>query len=113
MQPRSISPRLSVSPQITTDEVAEAKDLGFRAIICNRPDGEEPGQPTFQEIEAAAQELGLPIRHIPIIPGMMTDADATEFRNALADMPGPILAYCRSGARSAALWTLSQDSAKR
>lgn len=59
MDPRKISDLLSVSPQLSVADVAEAKALGFRAIICNRPDGEGADQPSFDEIAAAAAAQGL------------------------------------------------------
>lgn len=108
MQPKPVSTTLSVSPQITPDDIEEVRNLGFRSIICNRPDGEEAAQPTFDEIEAAATAIGMPARYIPIIPGRMSETDASAFRAALEELPGPVLAYCRSGARSATLWSLSQ-----
>ncbi|WP_226577708.1 bifunctional protein tyrosine phosphatase family protein/NAD(P)/FAD-dependent oxidoreductase [Acuticoccus sediminis] len=108
MDPRRIDDRLSVSPQITAADVAELKRLGFRAIICNRPDGEGADQPTFDEIEAAAKAVGLATRYLPIASGIVLDGDADDFALALGELPGPVLAYCRSGTRSATLWSLSQ-----
>ena len=84
------------------------RDAGFRAIICNRPDGEGPDQPTFVEIEAAARQAGLEARYLPVTAGLVQDADADTFGQALMELPGPVLAYCRSGTRSATLWSLSE-----
>ncbi|MCA2011297.1 TIGR01244 family phosphatase [Cereibacter sphaeroides] len=108
MDPKKISDTLSVSPQISLADVAEAKALGFRAIICNRPDGEGADQPTFEEIEAAAKAQGLEARYVPVTPGMVRDEDAEAMEVALRELPGPILGYCRTGTRSATLWSLSQ-----
>ncbi|WP_099827115.1 bifunctional protein tyrosine phosphatase family protein/NAD(P)/FAD-dependent oxidoreductase [Oceaniglobus indicus] len=107
MDAKKISTRLSVSPQITPDDVAELKARGFRSIICNRPDGEGADQPSFTEIAAVAGQHGLEARYIPIEGGMVSDADATAFGDALDEMPGPTLAYCRTGTRSATLWSLN------
>jgi len=82
---------------------------GFQTIIANRPDGEAADQPTFAAIEAAAKEAGLNVRYIPIVPGQMTAADIEAFDTALTEMEGPVLAYCRTGTRSATLWSLSQS----
>ncbi|MBY4892884.1 TIGR01244 family phosphatase [Rhodobacteraceae bacterium N5(2021)] len=112
MDLRKISDAVSVSPQIAPADVAALKAEGIRSIICNRPDGEGADQPSFEEIEAAAEVAGLEVRYIPITAGMVTDADAAEFGAALRELPGPILAYCRTGTRSATLWSLAQAKEK-
>jgi sulfide:quinone oxidoreductase len=108
MQLNKVTDALSVSPQITAEDVTAIRDAGFRAIICNRPDGEGADQPTFEEIEAAAKSAGLEMRYQPITSGMVQDADADAFGQTLMQLPGPVLAYCRTGTRSATLWSLSQ-----
>ena len=84
------------------------KKAGFRAIICNRPDGEGADQPSFDEIEAAAKAAGIEARYVPVQSGMVTDEDVTAFGAALNDLQRPVLAYCRSGTRCTMLWTLAQ-----
>ncbi|KJZ30527.1 NAD(FAD)-dependent dehydrogenase [Paracoccus sp. S4493] len=108
MDPRTLSPQFAVSPQITPQDIPALKAQGYRAIIANRPDGEGADQPTFAEIEAAAHAAGMQARYIPISGGMVGDDDVDAFRSALRAMPGPVLAYCRSGTRSATLWSLAQ-----
>lgn len=105
----ALSPNISVSPQISAKDVAAAADLGFRAVICNRPDGEEPGQPEWAEIKAAAREAALETAHIPITGKEFPPASVASFAEAVEAMPKPILAYCRSGARSTILWALSNN----
>jgi sulfide:quinone oxidoreductase len=100
MQLNKVTDALSVSPQITAEDVAAIRDAGFRAIICNRPDGEGADQPTFEEIEAAAKSAGLEMRYQPITSGMVQDTDADAFGQTLMELPGPVLAYCRTGTRS-------------
>jgi sulfide:quinone oxidoreductase len=107
MDARTINSGLSVSPQITAEDVKTAKDHGFRAIICNRPDGEGMDQPNFEEIETAAKALGLEARYLPIVAGKVQDEDAEAFGKLLEELPGPVLAYCRTGTRSATLWSLA------
>ena len=111
MQLNKITDALTVSPQITAADIPALKDTGFRSIICNRPDGEGSDQPTHEEIEAAARDAGLEMRYLPVQSGLVQDADATAFGTALRELPGPVLAYCRSGTRSATLWSLSQAKA--
>ena len=108
MQLNRISDAVTVSPQIEAQDLAAIREAGFRAIICNRPDGEGADQPGFDEIEAAARAVGMEARYLPITAGMVRDQDATAFADALRDLPGPVLAYCRTGTRSATLWSLSQ-----
>ncbi|MGP1358943.1 TIGR01244 family sulfur transferase [Roseicyclus sp.] len=107
MDARTITAGLSVAPQITADDVQAIADAGFRAIVCNRPDGEGMDQPNFEEIEAAAVALGLKTAYLPITAGKVSDADADRFRALMTELPGPILAYCRTGTRSATLWSLA------
>ena len=111
MQPKLLTNDLSISPQISTNDIAEIKAAGFKSIICNRPDGEAFfGQPAFKDIEAVAKAAGLSVSYQPIYPGRMTESDAVVFAGSLHAMPKPILAYCRTGTRSATLW--SQVKAK-
>jgi sulfide:quinone oxidoreductase len=112
MDIRKIDDGLSVGPQITAADVATIAQQGFGAIICNRPDAEGADQPGHEEIAAAAKAAGLAFRHLPVTPGMVADDTAAEFGQALRDLPGPVLAYCRTGTRSATLWSLSEAKAR-
>ena len=109
MTVKALSPNVSVSSQISVEEAAAARHEGFRSIIGNRPDGEEPGQPSWAEIETAAKAAGLETRHIPVTLEMIDRAAVAEFAQALETLPKPVLAYCRSGRRSAVLWALSNN----
>ena len=111
MDAKAITDTISVSPQITPEDVQEAAGLGYRSIICNRPDGEGADQPAFEEIEAAAKALGLEARYLPVVTGKVGDADAASFGGLLDELPKPVLAYCRSGTRSATLWSLARADA--
>jgi sulfide:quinone oxidoreductase len=107
MQTRTLTDKLSVSSQVALTDLTAAADQGIHSIINNRPDGEAPDQPTSAEIETAAAALGLGYRHIPVVPGQIHDEDITKFSDALAELEGPVLAFCRSGTRAASLWALS------
>src|SRR3546814_10386171 len=63
--------------------------------------------PDWATIEQAASEAGMEARHIPVTPGAIRDDDAARFRAALDGLPGPTVAFCRTGTRSAMLWALS------
>jgi uncharacterized protein (TIGR01244 family) len=103
---KPLAPDIAVAAQISVDDCARARDAGFAAIVCNRPDGEDAGQPDAAEIAAAAAAAGLRFAHIPVdargIDDGMIAAMAAEI-----DAGGPILAYCRSGTRSTNLWALA------
>jgi uncharacterized protein (TIGR01244 family) len=103
-----IAPGYAVSPQIAPEDVAEIAARGFRSIICNRPDGESPGQPPVDAVRAEAERLGLGFAFVPVVSGAIDAEDVADFRAALDALPGPVLAYCRSGTRCQHLWLLAQ-----
>ena len=103
---KSLTDDVAVSPQITAADVEAAASLGYGTIVCNRPDGEEAGQPTAAEIEAAAQREGLSFLHVPFAGGGMTPSDVDAMAAAMK-APGKLLAYCRTGTRSAGLWAMA------
>jgi sulfide:quinone oxidoreductase len=109
MQLKRLSDEVTTTGQVQPTDLAAVKAAGFRSILCNRPDGEGPGQPSFAEIEAAAAGLGLAARHQPVRPGALSEVDAMRFRALVAELPKPILAFCGSGARSTGLWRLAQS----
>lgn len=106
---RRIDEAYSVAPQIAVGDVAALPERGFAMVISNRPDGEEPGQPTAADIAGAAQEAGLAFRHIPVAGGF-AQADVEAMARALAEAEGPVFAFCRSGTRSTLLWALARAS---
>ncbi len=108
MDIRPLTPEISVSPQIAAADVADLAARGFRAIVCHRPDGEGVDQPGFAEIQTAAEAAGLTIRHQPVVSGKVSDEQAQAFDALMAELPRPVLAYCRTGTRSATMWALSQ-----
>lgn len=97
---RKLTDGLTVRPQVSPADMAEVAAAGFRAVICNRPDGEGADQPTFEEIQKAAAAAGMEARYQPVTSGMVRDEDAAEFGKVLAELPKPVLAYCRTGTRS-------------
>ena len=104
---RRVTDDLSVAPQISVADVAEAARQGFKTVINNRPDGEEPGQPSGAEIAAAALAAGLAYHHIPVRGGPTPEqVEATGV--VLQDAEVPVLAFCRSGTRSIVTWSICQ-----
>lgn len=99
-----IAPDFAVSPQLRPADLPEVAAAGYCAIVNNRPDGEAPGQPSSHAIEAAARQLDLDYVHIPVVPGEAMHEAARRLDLFLREAEGPVLAFCRSGRRSAALW---------
>ncbi len=104
---RTLDRSTLVAGQIGPDEVGEAAAAGVTLIVNNRPDGEEPGQPSGAEIEAAARAIGLDYIHIPVAGGLSGE-HIEEMAGALADAKGKTLVFCRSGTRSTFLWALAR-----
>ncbi len=96
---------LSVAPQLAPEAMAEAAAAGFRSVINNRPDFEGgPTQPANAAIEAAARAAGLHYAFLPVAGNYQSADEIARFAELVASMPKPILAFCRSGARSGRLW---------
>ena len=106
-----LSTDLSVMEQIATADIADLAARGFKSIIGNRPEGEEPEQPTWSSLAAEAARHGMSARQIPVVPGQIGPRDVDQFAAALRDLPAPIAAFCRTGTRSAMLWALANPDA--
>ena len=109
MEYRQISDNYAVSGQILPEDVAAVKAAGFRSVICNRPDDEQPGQPSADSVEQAAKAAGLEFRYIPVVSGQITEQNVADQAAALEGLEGPVFAYCRSGARCTNLYALIQE----
>lgn len=105
---RKLDDSIAVAPQIAPEDVAEAARAGFAMIVNNRPDGEQPGQPTGAEIEAECQAAGIGYVAIPIDHSGFSREQVDAMRAALEAAGGPVLAYCRSGTRSTYIWALAR-----
>ena len=99
----------ATAPQISPQDMAAIAAHGFHTVINNRPDGEGgPDQPTSQTMAQAAQAAGLAYRYLPVISGQITPEQVAEFAALVNTAPGPVLAFCRSGARSTNIWHMGQ-----
>ncbi len=105
---RQITPDFFAAGQISPDDIAAVKAAGISLVINNRPDGEEPGQPLAAHMAEAIQAAGLGYVHIPVRSGGIDPAAIGPTCEALAAATGPVLAFCRSGARSTALWAMAR-----
>jgi uncharacterized protein (TIGR01244 family) len=105
---RKIDDSISVAPQITAEDIAAIKAAGFTAIVNNRPDDEQDGQPAGDSIRAAAEAARLAYTAIPITHAGFSLPQVTAMVDILEAADGPVLAFCRSGTRSCNLWALAQ-----
>ena len=110
MNKKELTAEFTVGPQIQPEDLQALAESGFRSIICNRPDGEAPDQPTFAQISTAAKAMNIEAKYLPVVPGKITDQDAENFSDALLELPHPTFAYCRTGFRSEKLWSLGQPN---
>jgi uncharacterized protein (TIGR01244 family) len=94
------------APQLTPEAMAAAAEAGFKAVINNRPDFEGgPDQPTSAAIAAAAAAAGLQYAHLPVQGGYQSPEEIAACAKLLAELPRPLLMFCRSGARSTRLYS--------
>ena len=102
-----LSDVLSVAGQIQPGDVADLAASGYTAIICNRPDDEESGQPSMDAVAAACEQVGVTFVRYPVTALNFPGDDLTLMDDAM-NSGDKTLAYCRSGARSANLWVATQ-----
>ena len=107
MDIKTLTSEFSVSGQLTAADLKTVAAMGYRTLINNRPDGESPDQPPAAEIEHAARAAGLEYSFIPVIAGQLVASQLAAFADVMETAPGPVLAFCRSGARSEQIWRLA------
>jgi uncharacterized protein (TIGR01244 family) len=106
---QTIDSGVAVAPQLQPEAMAEAARAGFRSVVNNRPDFEGgPDQPTSAQIEAAARAAGLEYRYLPVNGGYQSPEEIAAFAALAAELPRPLLLFCRSGARSTRLYQAAQ-----
>lgn len=106
-----IDQALYVAAQLQPDDMPAIAAAGFRSIINNRPDHEAgAGEPTSAQLEAAARGAKLECRYIPVPAGHEPE-QAQSMASAVVVLPTPVLASCRTGRRSAALYRISKGGA--
>ena len=113
MDIRIVNESIAVAPQIGAEDVAAIKAAGYAAIVNNRPDGEEPGQPSGDAIRQAAEAAGLAYHAIPVTQAGFSHPQIDAMAGAIVAAGGPVLAFCRSGTRSCNLWALAAAKAGR
>ena len=97
----------STAPQLAPEHMSAIAGHGFRTVINNRPDMEGgPDQPTSAQMQAAAEAAGLAYHYLPVISGSITPEQVAHMAELVKSAPSPVLAFCRSGARSTQLWMM-------
>ena len=108
---QQLSADVCVAPQLDPAAMAWAAQAGFKSVVNNRPDFEGgPDQPTSAAIEAAAAAAGLHYAYLPVAPTVQTPEEIARFAALLAELPKPLLAFCRSGTRSGKLYRAATGS---
>ena len=108
MTMRHLDRSIMVSGQVVPADVARLAQQGVTVLVNNRPDGEEAGQPLSSEIEEAAAAAGISYYFVPILRGI-GPADVRSMTEAVrAAGKGKLLAFCRSGTRSALALALAR-----
>ena len=106
IQLRAVAPDVYVAPQLAPQTMAGVAQAGFKSVVNNRPDFEGgPDQPTNAALEAAALAAGLQYHYLPVGGGYHSPEEIAAFAQLLAALPRPLLAFCRSGIRSANLYS--------
>ncbi|MEL6584191.1 MAG: TIGR01244 family sulfur transferase [Pseudomonadota bacterium] len=110
MDIRTLTPAISVGPQIAEADAQALADAGFKTLINNRPDEEVAltGGPDSATMEAAAKSAGLAYHYLPIPGAGFGPEHVTAMRDIIEGADAPVYAYCRSGTRSSNVWALSQ-----
>jgi len=104
MQPKYLSDDIAVAAQISTDDLSMVNSLGFKSVLCARPDGEEGRQDLFNAIKKSAKNAGLEARYAPIATIPPTGQELEVFISAFHSLPKPIFAYGSDGSRCEALY---------
>ena len=102
-----VSDSFAVSPQLEPGDMHALADAGVQTVICNRPDGEEPDQPSVASLRKAAEAAGLTFHHIPVSGGEFPAVAVKAFAKVREEADGKVLAFCRTGTRSITLDALA------
>ena len=110
MQINYLSPDYSVAPQITVADVATIAEAGFKSVICNRPDQENPKTHQIAAIKAEVIAAGLEFAENVFDPSTFGPDKNQRQSELLQKLPSPVLAYCASGTRCSIVWAFAHAS---
>ena len=104
MYTKELDQQVTVASQIRPDDVPQIAATGFKVVMCNRPDGEEAGQPDWDEIVEACEHNGIEARYVPQADRSPTDYAINGFAKAMRETQGKVFAFCRTGTRCELIW---------
>ena len=110
MQINYLSPDFSVAPQIAVVDVATIAEAGFKSVICNRPDQENPETHQIAAIKAEVIAAGLEFAENVFDPSTFGPDKIQRQSELLQELPSPVLAYCASGTRCSIVWAFAHAS---
>ena len=113
MKASKLTDTIAVAGQVSPAQVAQIAEAGFKVLVNNRPDGEDPGQPDSAQIEAAALEAGLEYHHLPVTGMNFPGPDVAQMATLFDDESRPMFAFCRTGTRCANLWVATRTGDER
>ncbi|MDB2466345.1 TIGR01244 family sulfur transferase [Planktomarina temperata] len=108
MQINTLSDDYSVSPQIEVSDVPGITQAGFKSVICNRPDQENPEPRQIEAIKAAVEAAGMEFAENVFDPSSFGPDKIERQAELLAQLPSPVFAYCASGNRCSIVWAFAQ-----
>ncbi|MCU0999648.1 TIGR01244 family phosphatase [Stenotrophomonas maltophilia] len=108
MNLKPLSASLKVSGQLLPKDIETLKEQGVASVICNRPDNEQPEQPSHHALHDACHQAGMQFAYLPVASGVISDDQVHTFAKLMEALPRPVAAYCRTGTRVAMLWALSE-----
>jgi sulfide:quinone oxidoreductase len=109
MELKTIDKGLTVSPQITAADVADQE--GRLPVHHLQPAGRRRRGPADVCRNREGRQEGRPRNPLPAgRVGQGSGRRRREIRRSSAELPKPVLAYCRTGTRSATLWSLDQGA---
>lgn len=109
MRVLELAPQVYVTGQVFEHDLKLIAEQGIKSVMSNRPDGEAADQPPNADLARVAEELGIKYVYVPVVSGRITPQNIEDFRQAVVSLERPMLIFCRTGARSTALWEMTED----
>ena len=101
----------STAPQASPEDMVLVAKQGFASVMNNRPDFEhDADQPTAQSVADAAHAAGMDFYDLPFSASRVTPELLVQFAQVVGQAKKPILLYCRSGARSTAIYRMAVEA---